>query len=68
MLCAGLCGMKGSQTTGKTHFKVPTAMGDQPHSWSPLRVSSSLLSQAQSVEHLQPPQGHTVGESILMSR
>lgn len=61
MLCAGLCGVKVSQTTGKTHFEVPTAMEEQPHSWSPLRVSSSLLSQAQSVEHLQSPLGTYCG-------
>lgn len=30
MLCAGLCWVKGSHTTRKTHFKVPTAMGASP--------------------------------------
>lgn len=61
-MCA-LCGVKGSQATGKTHFKVPTAVGDQPQFWSSLRVNSSLLSQGHSGEHPKP----IVGESILVS-
>lgn len=77
VLCAGLCWGETQPDGRQLHFEIPAAVGDQPRSWSPLLVGSSLPSQAQGLllpskaGALRDPPGTCcaeVGESVLPSQ
>lgn len=54
MLCAGLCWGKMQPDSRQPQFEIPTGVGDQPQSWSPLLVSSCVPSQAQGLPRCLP--------------